>query len=110
MSGLRGQSRGVRSVLGTMEFGRKADAAASGAMLRAFLARGHCEVDTAHIYAGGESERILGAWLAAEPKAAAAGLVIWLTNNLEIQRTTCLATFVPADKNSCCVAKACLGA
>ncbi|XP_028597419.2 aflatoxin B1 aldehyde reductase member 4-like isoform X2 [Podarcis muralis] len=83
MSGLRGQSRGVRSVLGTMEFGRRADAAASGAMLRAFLARGHCEVDTAHMYAGGESERILGAWLAAEPKAAAAVKVATKANPLE---------------------------
>ncbi|XP_063001364.1 aflatoxin B1 aldehyde reductase member 2 [Elgaria multicarinata webbii] len=62
----RGQGGGVRSVLGTMEFGRRAGPEASGAMVRAFLARGHCELDTAHIYAGGESERILGAWLAAE--------------------------------------------
>ncbi|XP_061458160.1 aflatoxin B1 aldehyde reductase member 2 [Rhineura floridana] len=65
-----GQGRGVRSVLGTMEFGRRAAPEASGAMLRAFLGRGHCELDTAHIYAGGESERILGALLAAQPKAA----------------------------------------
>ncbi|KAJ6656867.1 hypothetical protein lerEdw1_003198 [Lerista edwardsae] len=63
--------RGVRSVLGTMEFGRRADQRASGAMLSAFLAHGHCDVDTAHMYAGGESERILGALLAAEPGAAA---------------------------------------
>ncbi|KAG8142201.1 putative Aflatoxin aldehyde reductase protein [Naja naja] len=58
---------GVRSVLGTMEFGRRAGPEASGAMLRAFLARGHSHLDTAHMYAGGESERIVGALLAAEP-------------------------------------------
>ncbi|KAM6434951.1 aflatoxin B1 aldehyde reductase member 2-like [Liasis olivaceus] len=61
---------GVRSVLGTMEFGRRAGQEASGALLRAFLARGHGQLDTAHMYAGGESERILGALLAAEPGAA----------------------------------------
>ncbi|XP_054857299.1 aflatoxin B1 aldehyde reductase member 4-like [Eublepharis macularius] len=83
-----GQGRGVRSVLGTMEFGRRAGAEASGAMLRAFLGRGHCELDTAHMYAGGESERILGAWLAAEPAAAGAVKVAtkanpWDGNNLK---------------------------
>ncbi|XP_058017107.1 aflatoxin B1 aldehyde reductase member 2 isoform X2 [Ahaetulla prasina] len=60
---------GVRSVLGTMEFGRRAGPEASGAMLRAFLARGHSQLDTAHMYAGGESERIVGALLAAQPGA-----------------------------------------
>ncbi|XP_015268082.1 PREDICTED: aflatoxin B1 aldehyde reductase member 2 isoform X2 [Gekko japonicus] len=65
-----GQGRAVRSVLGTMEFGRRAGAEASGAMLKAFLGRGHRELDTAHMYAGGESERILGALLAAEPPGA----------------------------------------
>ncbi|XP_044301281.1 aflatoxin B1 aldehyde reductase member 2 [Varanus komodoensis] len=50
-----------------MEFGRRAERAACAAMLRAFLARGHCELDSAHMYAGGESERIVGALLAEEP-------------------------------------------
>ncbi|XP_070615573.1 aflatoxin B1 aldehyde reductase member 2 isoform X2 [Erythrolamprus reginae] len=60
-------SGGIRSVLGTMEFGRRAGPEASGAMLRAFLARGHSHLDTAHMYAGGESERIVGALLAEQP-------------------------------------------
>uniref|UniRef100_A0A8D0E0A8 Aldo-keto reductase family 7 like/pseudo n=1 Tax=Salvator merianae TaxID=96440 RepID=A0A8D0E0A8_SALMN len=64
-----GQGRGVRSVLGTMEFGRRAGQEDSGAMLRAFLGRGHNELDTAYLYAGGESERILGALLDAGQKA-----------------------------------------
>ncbi|XP_053136584.1 aflatoxin B1 aldehyde reductase member 2 [Hemicordylus capensis] len=65
-----GQGGRVRSVLGTMEFGRRVGPEASGAMLRAFLARGQTQLDTAYMYAGGESERILGALLAADPKAA----------------------------------------
>uniref|UniRef100_A0A8D2LAX5 Aldo-keto reductase family 7 like (gene/pseudogene) n=1 Tax=Varanus komodoensis TaxID=61221 RepID=A0A8D2LAX5_VARKO len=55
--GGHGGGGAVRSVLGTMEFGRRAERAACAAMLRAFLARGHCELDSAHMYAGGESER-----------------------------------------------------
>ncbi|KAJ7306607.1 hypothetical protein JRQ81_010001 [Phrynocephalus forsythii] len=66
MSVPSGPVRAVRSVLGTMEFGRRAEREASGAMLRAFLDRGHGEVDCAHMYAGGESERILGALLRKE--------------------------------------------
>ncbi|KAF7239330.1 Aflatoxin B1 aldehyde reductase member 2 [Varanus komodoensis] len=65
--GGHGGGGAVRSVLGTMEFGRRAERAACAAMLRAFLARGHCELDSAHMYAGGESERIVGALLAEEP-------------------------------------------
>lgn len=42
-------------------------------MLRAFLGRGHCELDTASMYAGGESERIVGAFLASEPEASSTG-------------------------------------
>ncbi|XP_031469104.1 aflatoxin B1 aldehyde reductase member 2 [Phasianus colchicus] len=51
-------------VLGAMEMGRRAGPEASSAMLRAFLRRGHRLLDTAHMYAGGESERILGTLLA----------------------------------------------
>ncbi|XP_072011321.1 aflatoxin B1 aldehyde reductase member 2-like [Engystomops pustulosus] len=49
-----------RTVLGTMEFGRRMDAKSSEQVLMEFLRRGYNEVDTAHIYADGESERILG--------------------------------------------------
>ncbi|XP_030393526.1 aflatoxin B1 aldehyde reductase member 2 [Gopherus evgoodei] len=59
-----GPAQRPASVLGTMEFGRRTDQEASGALLRAFLERGHRELDTAHMYAGGASERILGALLA----------------------------------------------
>ncbi|KAG8569903.1 hypothetical protein GDO81_014590 [Engystomops pustulosus] len=48
------------TVLGAMEFGRRMDAKSSEEVLREFLRRGYNEVDTAHIYADGESERILG--------------------------------------------------
>ncbi|KAM6219058.1 aflatoxin B1 aldehyde reductase member 4-like [Rhynchocyon petersi] len=49
-----------RTVLGAMEMGRRMDAFASAEAVRAFLERGHTEVDTAFIYADGQSESILG--------------------------------------------------
>ncbi|XP_048374969.1 aflatoxin B1 aldehyde reductase member 2 isoform X1 [Sphaerodactylus townsendi] len=75
--------RAPGSVLGTMEFGRRAGLEASGAMVRAFLQRGHCELDTAYMYAGGESERILGTLLAAEPGGARAVKVATKANPWE---------------------------
>ncbi|XP_054359679.1 aflatoxin B1 aldehyde reductase member 2 [Pongo pygmaeus] len=50
----------VASVLGTMEMGRRMDAPASAAAVRAFLERGHTELDTAFMYSDGQSETILG--------------------------------------------------
>ncbi|NXA76797.1 ARK72 reductase, partial [Thryothorus ludovicianus] len=50
--------------LGAMEMGRRAGPEASAELLRAFLRRRHRLLDTAFMYAGGESERILGALLA----------------------------------------------
>ncbi|NP_001089776.1 aldo-keto reductase family 7, member A2 L homeolog [Xenopus laevis] len=49
-----------RTVLGTMEFGRRMDARSSGEVVRDFLGRGHEELDTALMYAEGETERIIG--------------------------------------------------
>ncbi|XP_072011313.1 aflatoxin B1 aldehyde reductase member 2-like isoform X2 [Engystomops pustulosus] len=49
-----------RTILGAMEFGDRMDAKSSKQVLREFLRRGYNEVDTAHFYNGGESERILG--------------------------------------------------
>ncbi|XP_075047265.1 aflatoxin B1 aldehyde reductase member 2-like [Mixophyes fleayi] len=49
-----------RTVLGTMEFGRRMDAGPSGEAVREFLGRGHDELDTAFMYADGETERVLG--------------------------------------------------
>ncbi|XP_069596854.1 aflatoxin B1 aldehyde reductase member 2-like [Ranitomeya imitator] len=48
------------TVLGTMEFGRRMDTAESGAAVQEFLSRGHNELDTAFMYADGETERVLG--------------------------------------------------
>lgn len=48
------------TVLGTMEMGRRMDASASAATVRAFLERGHSELDTAFMYCDGQSESILG--------------------------------------------------
>ncbi|XP_005544645.3 aflatoxin B1 aldehyde reductase member 2 isoform X2 [Macaca fascicularis] len=50
----------VATVLGTMEMGRRMDAPASAAAVRAFLERGHTELDTAFMYSDGQSETILG--------------------------------------------------
>ncbi|XP_045860674.1 aflatoxin B1 aldehyde reductase member 2 isoform X2 [Meles meles] len=48
------------TVLGTMEMGRRMDVPASAAAVRAFLERGHTELDTAFMYGDGQSESILG--------------------------------------------------
>ncbi|XP_017650764.2 aflatoxin B1 aldehyde reductase member 2 isoform X2 [Nannospalax galili] len=48
------------TVLGTMEMGRRMDVTSSGASVRAFLERGHTELDTAFMYSDGQSESILG--------------------------------------------------
>eukprot|EP01062_Namystynia_karyoxenos_P006216 TRINITY_DN12170_c0_g1_i1.p1 TRINITY_DN12170_c0_g1~~TRINITY_DN12170_c0_g1_i1.p1 ORF type:complete len:358 (+),score=104.20 TRINITY_DN12170_c0_g1_i1:69-1076(+) len=56
---------GVTAVLGTMTFGWKqasaeVDDAAAKAQIEFFVSKGYCEVDTARMYAGGETENILG--------------------------------------------------
>ncbi|XP_030633449.1 aflatoxin B1 aldehyde reductase member 3 isoform X3 [Chanos chanos] len=48
------------TLLGTMAFGGRADAETSGKMVKAFLDRGHNEVDTAFMYTAGQSETIIG--------------------------------------------------
>uniref|UniRef100_A0A7N9D1G7 NADP-dependent oxidoreductase domain-containing protein n=1 Tax=Macaca fascicularis TaxID=9541 RepID=A0A7N9D1G7_MACFA len=48
------------TVLGAMEMGRRMDAPTSAAVTRAFLERGHTEIDTAFLYTDGQSETILG--------------------------------------------------
>lgn len=48
------------TVLGAMEMGRRMDAPASAKAVRAFLERGHTELDTAFAYGDGQSESILG--------------------------------------------------
>lgn len=48
------------TVLGTMEMGRRMDAPSSAEAVRAFLERGHTELDTAFMYCDGQSESIVG--------------------------------------------------
>ena len=53
--------------LGTMTFGREADEAGSVAQLDAFMEAGGTFIDTADVYAGTESEAIIGRWLSNAP-------------------------------------------
>lgn len=48
------------TVLGAMELGHSLDVTSSAAVVRAFLQGGHNEIDTAFVYAEGQSESILG--------------------------------------------------
>ncbi|KAK7803860.1 hypothetical protein U0070_021531, partial [Myodes glareolus] len=48
------------TVLGALEMGRRMDPTSSAAAVQAFLKRGHTEIDTAFVYAEGQSETILG--------------------------------------------------
>lgn len=50
--------------LGTMTFGQETDEAGAREQLDAFVAAGGTFVDVADVYAGTESERIVGRWLA----------------------------------------------
>lgn len=51
----------VKPVLGTMTFGPQVDASESTRMIGYFLASGYQELDTAHVYNNGMSEKYLGA-------------------------------------------------
>ncbi|KAL7843265.1 hypothetical protein AOLI_G00247770 [Acnodon oligacanthus] len=55
-----GQSKIPATVLGSMTFGGSVDADLSSKMVQVFLERSHHELDTAFIYTGGQSERIIG--------------------------------------------------
>jgi len=57
--GLR-NPRGVSTILGTMEFGRRASLEESTQMVDTFLARKFQEIDTAALYSGGQTEEYLG--------------------------------------------------
>lgn len=54
---------------GTMQFGGRADAAASAALYAAARAAGIAHFDTAHVYTGGEAETLLGRLAGAERDA-----------------------------------------
>ncbi len=53
--------------LGTMTFGQEADEAASASQLDTFVEAGGTFIDTADVYAGTESESIIGRWLSNAP-------------------------------------------
>ena len=50
--------------LGTMTFGKQTDEAGAHAQLDAFIEAGGTLIDTADVYTGGQSEQIVGRWLA----------------------------------------------
>jgi aflatoxin B1 aldehyde reductase len=50
----------MKIILGTMNFGPQLDTEASRKMVTSFLQTGNCELDTAYVYNGGNTERILG--------------------------------------------------
>lgn len=53
--------------LGTMTFGNESDEQVSHAQLDRFVEAGGTFVDTADVYSAGESERIIGHWIASRP-------------------------------------------
>ena len=59
-----------RLCLGTMTFGKETDEAGSHQQLDMFVDAGGNFIDTADVYNGGESERIIGRWLAKQPGRA----------------------------------------
>jgi aryl-alcohol dehydrogenase-like predicted oxidoreductase len=61
--------------LGTMTFGREADEETAFALLDDYFAAGGNFIDTADVYAGGDSEVIIGRWLKARPTQAAQAVV-----------------------------------
>ncbi|HYO18070.1 MAG TPA: aldo/keto reductase, partial [Dermatophilaceae bacterium] len=56
--------------LGTMTFGAEADEPAAHAIIDDYVAAGGNFVDTADVYGRGDSEEIIGRWLAAHPTQA----------------------------------------
>jgi aryl-alcohol dehydrogenase-like predicted oxidoreductase len=62
--------------LGTMTFGNESDEKVSHAQLDRFVEAGGTFVDTADVYSAGESERIIGRWLASRPADLTERMVI----------------------------------
>lgn len=56
--------------LGTMTFGAEADESTSHSIIDTFVDHGGTFIDTADVYSAGESESIIGRWLARNPDAA----------------------------------------
>jgi aryl-alcohol dehydrogenase-like predicted oxidoreductase len=62
--------------LGAMTFGNESDEKVSHAQLDRFVEAGGTFVDTADVYSAGESERIIGRWLASRPADLTEGVVL----------------------------------
>ncbi|MFF5075752.1 aldo/keto reductase [Actinoplanes sp. NPDC000266] len=62
--------------LGTMTFGNESDEKVSHAQLDLFTEAGGTFVDTADVYSAGESERIIGRWLASRPADVTEAVVL----------------------------------
>jgi aryl-alcohol dehydrogenase-like predicted oxidoreductase len=62
--------------LGTMTFGDESDEKVSHAQLDRFVEVGGTFVDTADVYSAGESERIIGRWLASRPAEVTEAVVL----------------------------------
>ncbi|PRY21954.1 aldo/keto reductase [Pseudosporangium ferrugineum] len=62
--------------LGTMTFGAESDEKVSHAQLDRFAEAGGTLVDTADVYAGGESERTIGRWFADRPAGLTERIVL----------------------------------
>jgi aryl-alcohol dehydrogenase (NADP+) len=62
--------------LGTMTFGAESDEEASHAQLDRFAEAGGTFIDTADVYAAGESERIVGRWLASRDPGVTEPMVL----------------------------------
>jgi aryl-alcohol dehydrogenase (NADP+) len=62
--------------LGTMTFGAETDEVGAHAQLDRFVAAGGTLVDTADVYSAGQSEEIIGRWLAARPADATESIVL----------------------------------
>jgi aryl-alcohol dehydrogenase-like predicted oxidoreductase len=62
--------------LGTMTFGAESDEKESHGQLDRFVEAGGTFVDTANVYAGGESERIIGRWFASRPVGLTEAVVL----------------------------------
>jgi aryl-alcohol dehydrogenase-like predicted oxidoreductase len=62
--------------LGAMTFGNESDEKVSHAQLDRFVEAGGTFVDTADVYSAGESERIIGRWLASRPADLTEGIVL----------------------------------
>lgn len=70
--------------LGTMTFGAETPRAEAFAQLDAYAEAGGTFIDTADVYAAGESERIVGAWLSDRPSDLTDSMVVLTKGNFAL--------------------------